>query len=168
MNSHFAQLGFVFPQFLVFKAIFEVHAQNSQHLFCSVWTFYCTQNDRPNPTVSMQKLVWKTDHPGLRYLRKTKWGCGLVWCAKDALQWKTTFNERRALVADDLQWKTNFNERQLSLKRTFNKGHIIMESYTFDWTTATINLTVTYYFTCKITQWWKKYSDRGPIHCTVM
>ena len=70
MNNHFAQSGLVFMQFWVFKAIFEGHGQNSQHLFCSVWTFYCTQNDRLNLTVSTQKSVWKTTHPGLRYLQK--------------------------------------------------------------------------------------------------
>ena len=80
MNSHFAQSGLVFPQFWVFEAIFKVHGQNSQHLFCSICTFYCTQNDRPDLTVSTQKSVWKMTHRGLRYLRKTIFGSrfGLV------------------------------------------------------------------------------------------
>ena len=81
MNSHFAQSGLVFPQFWVFEAIFKVHGQNSQHLFCSICTFYCTQNDRPDLTVSTQKSVWKMTHRGLRYLRKTFSTRGLVWCA---------------------------------------------------------------------------------------
>ena len=76
MKSHFAQSGPVFLQFWFFEAIFEVNGQNSQHLFCSVWTFYCTQNDRLNLTVSTHNSVWKTTHPGLRYLRKKTL---LVW-----------------------------------------------------------------------------------------
>ena len=69
MNTHFAQSSLVFPpQLLVFEAIFEVHGQNI--FFCSVCTFYCTQNDRPDLTVSTQKSVWKTSHSGLRYLQK--------------------------------------------------------------------------------------------------
>ena len=71
MNSHFAQSGLVFPQFWVFEAIFEVRGHNSQHLFCSVCTFYCTQNDRLNLTVSTQKSVWKMMHPDPRYIQNS-------------------------------------------------------------------------------------------------
>ena len=46
--------------------------------FKKMCTFYCTQNDRLNLTVSRQKLVWKMSHPGLRYLQK----CILTRCTK--------------------------------------------------------------------------------------
>ena len=79
MKSLFSQSALFFPQFWVFEAIFEARGQNFQIFKNSVCTFYCIQNDHLNPTISMQKSVWKTDHPGSRYLRKTKWGCSLVW-----------------------------------------------------------------------------------------
>ena len=74
MKSHFSQSGQVFPQFWVFEAIFEARGKNFRIFKNSVCTFYCTQNDRLNPTVSMQKSVWKTDHPRPRYLWKNKIG----------------------------------------------------------------------------------------------
>ena len=49
--------------------------------FHSIRSHRClNENDRLDPKVSMQKSVWKTDHPGPRYLRKTKMGLrfGLV------------------------------------------------------------------------------------------
>ena len=70
MKSHFSQSGQVFPQFWVFEAIFEARGKNLRIFKNSFCTFYCTQNDRLDPTVSMQKSVWKTDHPGPRYLQK--------------------------------------------------------------------------------------------------
>ena len=69
MKSVFAQLALVFPQFWVFEAIFEARGQNFPIFKNSVCTFYCTQNDRLDPTVSMQKSVWKSDHRRLRNLQ---------------------------------------------------------------------------------------------------
>ena len=81
MKSLFSQSALVFRQFKLFEATFEARGQNLLIFKNSVCTFYCTQNERLHPTVSMQKSVWKTDHHGPRYLRKTKWGCRLVWRA---------------------------------------------------------------------------------------
>ena len=67
MKSLFSQSALFFPQFWVFEAIFEARGQNFLILKNSVCIFYCTQNDRLDPTISMQKSVWKTDHPGPRY-----------------------------------------------------------------------------------------------------
>ena len=52
----------------------------SYFFFHSVYTFYCTQNNRPEHTVSTQKSVWKMTQSGLRYLRKTiiGWRFGLA------------------------------------------------------------------------------------------
>ena len=69
MKSLFSQLALFFPQFWVFEAIFEAHGQNFLIFKNSICTFYCTQNDRLDPTVSMQKLVWKSDHRGPRNLQ---------------------------------------------------------------------------------------------------
>ena len=55
MKSQFSQSGQVFPQFWVFEAIFEARGENLRIFKNSVCTFYCTQNDRLDPTVSMQK-----------------------------------------------------------------------------------------------------------------
>ena len=57
MKSVFAQLALVFPQFWVFEAIFDACGQNCHKLFYSVCTFYCTQNNRLDLTVSTQKSV---------------------------------------------------------------------------------------------------------------
>jgi len=57
MKSHFSQSGQVFPQFWVFEAIFEARGKNLRIFKNSVCTFYCTQNDRLDATVSMQKSV---------------------------------------------------------------------------------------------------------------
>ena len=80
MKSVFAQLALVFPQFWVFEAIFDACGQNFHIFFHSVYTFYCTQNNRPEHTVSTQKSVWKMTQSGLRHLRKTiiGWRFGLA------------------------------------------------------------------------------------------
>ena len=78
MRCLFSQSALVFPQFWVFEATFEARGQNPLIFKNSVCTFYCTQNDRLDPTVSMQKLVWKTNHPGPRSLQKCFW----TWHAK--------------------------------------------------------------------------------------
>ena len=113
MNSHFAQSGLVFPQFWVFEAIFEVRGQNSQHLYGSVCTFYCTQNDRLNLTVSTQKSVWKTTHPGLRYLRKPifGWRFGLVRRVK--------IHFCKYLSPEWLVFQTDFCVETVRLRRSF-------------------------------------------------
>ena len=57
MKSLFSQSGQVFLQFWVFEAIFEARGKNLRIFKNSVCTFYCTQNDCLDPTVSMQKSV---------------------------------------------------------------------------------------------------------------
>ena len=52
-----SQSALVFPQFWVFEAIFEARRQNLPIFKNFICTFYCTQNDRLDPTVSMQKSV---------------------------------------------------------------------------------------------------------------
>ena len=69
MKSLFSQLALFFPQFWVFEAIFEARGENFLIFENSICAFYCTQNDRLDPTVSMQKSVWKTDHRGPRNLQ---------------------------------------------------------------------------------------------------
>ena len=57
MKSHFSQSGQVFQQFWVFEAIFEAPGENVQVFKNFDCTFYGTQNDRLDPTVSMQKSI---------------------------------------------------------------------------------------------------------------
>ena len=57
MKSLFPQSALFSPQFWVFEAIFEARGQNFPFFENSVCSFYCTQNDRLDPTVSMQKSV---------------------------------------------------------------------------------------------------------------
>ena len=57
MQSLFSQSGQVFPQFWAFEAIFEARRENFQIFKNIDCTFYCTQNDHLDPTVSMQKSV---------------------------------------------------------------------------------------------------------------
>ena len=74
MKSHFSQSGQVFPQFWVFEAIFEARGKNLWIFKNSICTFYCTQNNRLDATVLMEKSAWKTDRSWPRYLRKNKMG----------------------------------------------------------------------------------------------
>ena len=124
MKSLFAQSGLVFPKFWVFEAIFEACGQNFPIFKNSVCTFYCTLNDRLDLTVSMQKPVWKTEHPGPRYLKnKTKCGCGLdgVPCLKNIFanilaQGSPFFNPIFALKPRDRDGRFEYNKR---FKRSF-------------------------------------------------
>ena len=61
-----------FPISSIFSAILCFWGSGKKFLIFnnSVCTSYCTQNDRLDPTVSMQKSVWKTNHHGSRYLQK--------------------------------------------------------------------------------------------------
>ena len=52
--------------------------KNFINIFYFICDFYCTQNDRLDHTVSTQKTVFKTNHPGRRYSQK----CFLIWYAK--------------------------------------------------------------------------------------
>ena len=74
MTSIFAHSIWILQKLSEIEEIFKAHGKNLWILKNSVCTFYCTQNDRLDPMVSMQKSVWKTDHSGLRYLRKPKMG----------------------------------------------------------------------------------------------
>ena len=74
MTSIFAHSIWILQKLSEIEAIFEARGKNLRIFKNSVCTFYCTQNDRLDPTVSMQKSVWKTDRSGPRYLRKTKMG----------------------------------------------------------------------------------------------
>ena len=52
--------------------LFEACGQNYRIFKNSVSTFYCTLNDCLDHMVSMQKLFWKREYPGPRYLIKKK------------------------------------------------------------------------------------------------
>ena len=78
MKGLFSQSALGFTQFWVFESIFEARGKKFPIFKNCVFTFYCTQNDSLDPMVSMQKLVWKTDQPGPRYLQK----CFQTWHAK--------------------------------------------------------------------------------------
>ena len=78
----FFQIRFTFSTILGFWVHFwGSGAKCSDFLKNFVCTSDCTRNNHLNPTCSIQKSVWKTNHPGLRYLRTTNLGCGLVWRA---------------------------------------------------------------------------------------
>ena len=79
-ENHFCPIRSRFPAILGFCGDFWRFLKNFHNFFHSVCVFYCTQHDRLDLTVSTQKSVWKTNHPGLRYLRKTNigWRFGLA------------------------------------------------------------------------------------------
>ena len=80
MKSLFSQSDQVFPQFLVFEAIFEACGNFFLVLKTLFGPFIVLKTNVSVPWFRC-KIVYKTGHPGPRYLRKTKWGCGLVWRA---------------------------------------------------------------------------------------
>ena len=59
MKSLFSQSALVFLQFWGFEVIFEARRQNLLIFKNSVCSFYCTQNSRLHPMVSMQYVTLK-------------------------------------------------------------------------------------------------------------
>ena len=69
-ENPFCPIRSSFPAILGFCGDFWQFLKNFQKFFHSICDFYCTQHDRLDLTVSTQKSVWKTNHPGPRYLQK--------------------------------------------------------------------------------------------------
>ena len=77
-EKRFCPISSSFPAILGFWGDFWRLWTNCHKLFYSVCTFYYTQNNRLDLTVSTQKSVLKTNHPGPRNSQK----CFLTWHAK--------------------------------------------------------------------------------------
>ena len=112
-EKQFCPIGSSFPAILGFWGDFWRFLKNFHKHFCSICDFYCTQNDRLDLTVSTQKSVWKTNHPGLRYLQK----CVSTWQTKPNHEPILIF--LKYLGSDWVVFQTDFCVETVCSRRSF-------------------------------------------------